>query len=545
MDKFGKISLVLGLLAMLSVSAYPQTVTSGALSLVNLKTNPPIIVAGSNVTFSFQLYNSYNQQLQYVNLQLVGSYPIFNVSPSNSTLLGTVGQGIYSGVGLNLNYLGSTLQYTVRIPKDTPSGSYTIDAVANYQTSATLTTGSSSTTETLNQEETMPITFYVHGLPQMQISGTAQSIIPGDEFQLQADILNTGYGAARNVTVTFMGDSNFTVVGSRTFKLGTIQNGASGAQTVTYQASENVGDRTYTVPALITYQSDTNANYSVTENITLNPVINTPNVYVTLLSAQPQALYNGYNQTLQLSIQNIGTGTAKNVSVTLLSRNGTNVLGSVNSFFIPQLAPDQSVTESILVGSGNTTGTSPGITAQISYRSADYSKGFANSEPLSLAVAPAAQFTVVGVSGPSLGAGATNIPVIFQVKNTGSMTAQQVQLNFQSAYPITPIQGSAYLPSLAPGQSMNVSFLVSIDQSAVNGNYPVTVYEQWKQPNGAVNQQYSGSANYYVQIGGGGSGLAGDAELVIVIAIIAVVAYRMRGRFMKAGHKEKEKTARK
>jgi hypothetical protein len=60
----------------------------------------------------------------------------------------------------------------------------------------------------------------------------------------------------------------------------------------------------------------------------------------------------------------------------------------------------------------------------------------------------------------------------------------------------------------------------------------VTLYEQWKQPNGAANQQFTGSDNYFVPVVSpslGASGLVTDGVIVAVIAA-AVILYRKRAQ---------------
>ena len=79
-----KIAFIAMLLAPLFASAaYAQSVTAaanGALSIVSLRISPQPVVAGDNVTVVFQLYNSYNNALTNVNLQLEASNPVINVS---------------------------------------------------------------------------------------------------------------------------------------------------------------------------------------------------------------------------------------------------------------------------------------------------------------------------------------------------------------------------------------------------------------------------------------------------------------------------------
>ncbi len=249
-------------------------------------------------------------------------------------------------------------------------------------------------------------------------------------------------------------------------------------------------------------------------------VQNRPVIKVVASNPQGSTLYAGRNQTINLVIQNAGYGTAKNVSITVGRATGLNVLSSVTSFYAQNISEGSSVSEPLLVGAKNVSDTS--IVVNVIYYSSTLKQRYSTSQQVNLSVAPAAQFAISSLGyGPSVGA--TDVPLNFRITNTGTSVATQVQVSLESPYPITPVAGTAYIESLAPGASANMTFMVSIDSSGVPGNYPVTLSEQWKQPNGAVNQQYSGSNNYYVPVIAA-PGIAGTAEYVIIVIIVLVAA---------------------
>ena len=164
--------IMLSLAAVMIMPAIAQAAGSSstidALSIYSLQVNPNPIFAGQNITINLQLYDSYPSSLNNVNLELEGSYPILNVSPSNPYLIGSIGQGLYGG-------LNSYFTYNIHIPKNTPSGNYTLNLVANYQTIQM----ASGIAVTVTGSSVMPLTFYVHGTPQLSISPTVTSIVPG------------------------------------------------------------------------------------------------------------------------------------------------------------------------------------------------------------------------------------------------------------------------------------------------------------------------------------------------------------------------------
>ena len=120
MNVIRSVFLALAVLAALGGVAGAQY--TNAITFSNVIVSPNPVVAGSNVTIGFQLYNSYNSWLYNVNLQPEGTYPLLNVSPL---------KGIQIGI-LNSGLTGNYFNYTFTIPNSTPSGTYTLTFLATY-----------------------------------------------------------------------------------------------------------------------------------------------------------------------------------------------------------------------------------------------------------------------------------------------------------------------------------------------------------------------------------------------------------------------------
>ncbi|HVC58335.1 MAG TPA: CARDB domain-containing protein [Candidatus Acidoferrales bacterium] len=403
--------LAFALVAMLASAAGATTVYDNALSLANVSVSPNPVVAGGNATISFQLYNSYDFWLYGTNLQPTGSYPLLNVSPLGDRIIGVVNPGFNS----------THYTYKIAIHNTTPSGVYTLGIGATYTVYAA--------TGTVVAASSMPVSFYVQNRPMIKVS-----------------------------------------------------------------------------PA----------------------------------SPQPSTLYAGYNQTLSLLVQNTGYGDARNLSVTVSGGQGLNLLSSVTTFFISNLTQGSTANEPITV-SAQSSG-SPYLLANITYYSSKLNQRYSSTQRINLSVAPSAQFSVSS-AGTSPGVSSTDVPVSFKLTNIGTSPASELQLNLQTSFPITPVASTAYVNALQPGESTNVTFLVNIDNNGVPGNYPVTLYEQWKQPSGAINQQFTGSNNYYVEVGRAGSGTSSIIAYAIVVIVVAVAGSFAYKRFAAKGKKKHDKKA--
>jgi hypothetical protein len=384
---------------------------NNAVSLTNISVSPNPVVAGGNVMISFQLYNQYDGWLYSTTLAPSSTYPILNVSPLSSYKIGTINPGATT----------NSYNYNIQIPATASSGTYTVTFTASYFVYGA--------TGTVVASSVMPISFYVQNKPFIKI-------------------------------------------------------------------------------------------------VASNPT--------------PSTLYVGHNQTVDLLVENTGYGTAKNVSITVRKVTGLNILSSVTTFYAQNISQGASVSEPILVGAQNSSTGS--LLVNATYYSSTLKQRFNTSQQINLSVAPAAQFAVSS-SGYGPAVGATDVPINFKITNTGTSVASQLQVSLESSYPITPVSSTAYIANLSPGSSANITYMVSVDTSGVSGNYPVTLSEQWKQPNGATNQQYTGTNNYFVPVGSvAGTSISEEdiAIAVIIVVILAVVLMRRR-RGAGAGAKKEKK----
>ncbi|MGC8687403.1 MAG: NEW3 domain-containing protein [Candidatus Micrarchaeia archaeon] len=532
MEKLAYIIAALIALAMALPFAGAQIAGSsadGALSLVNVGISPQPVIAGSNATVTFQLYNSYSTELQNVNLQLESQSPLINVSPTYTFLIDAIGTGLYGGIGYN------EFSYKFHVPSTLPSGEYTIDVVADYEAQQS----QGLTTQYVPAQSEMPISFYVYGLPRIGLSAAPVQIQPGNEFVVSADASNGGSGLVQNMSVSIKGSNAFKVVGPSTFYLGNMPAGASIPFSFMLEPSQYLDNGTYSVNATITYTSQFGKEVQSNSTILLNVAIDKPMIALSLLGSMPQNLYAGSNQTLEFDVTNAGSGLARNVSISFFNTSAIS-LGSVSSFFISALAPGMSVQENLFISANrNDNSTMYNIPVRISYESANYRNATTKLQYIPISMHGTADFNITEEYG-QLAPGASYVPLTFHIINTGNEAAQQVSFSLQTVYPITPVTPNAYVSSIAPGQSANVTFYVSIDTQANSGSYPVTIYEQWQQPNGSNSQLFSSSNNYFAMVGSNKKGNASMLYVETAVAAIIVVAIiaRMR-RSMKAKHKGK------
>ncbi|MEM0148126.1 MAG: hypothetical protein QXY10_00850 [Candidatus Micrarchaeaceae archaeon] len=499
-------------MAVLIASAGAGAQTEGinnVLSIANLGMLPKQAVAGGNITLSFQLFNSYSQSLSNVNLWLVSPSQIFNVTPSQTYLINAIGTGLYGGNGYNI------FTYTLHLPQTLSTGLYTIEVMASYEAQ-----NPGGITYTPGMSE-MPITIYVYGKPKLGINAVpAGEIAPGTSLPLNLQISNTGTGTARNITLQLESGNGFDVLGQSKFYINTIPEGGEQEAQANIYIDSNISAGVHNLTLYATYQGDI-GKYNQSIQIPMRIVIENPTISASIVGSTPPQLFYGYNQTVQIAIQNIGSGIARNVTASIYSSNTIEVKNSASRFTIGTLMPGQAAIESVMISPYNAT-LAGELPVQISYEEANYANKSSFAEYLPISIARTGEFKVVGVSSslyPGIGYG----PITVELKNIGNAEINDSTISLQTIYPISPLVGSAYISSIAPNQTANITFYVSVDSNGNSGNYPIILYEQWTQSNLPNGQMLTSSNTYYARVGDAASNAYAYYAIAIALVIIAIV----------------------
>lgn len=504
--------LLLSIAFLISLSGIVSA--NGELSVANLGISPQPVVAGQNITISFQLYDSYSA-VTNVDMALSGGYPLLNFSPTGTQFISSMGNGLYGG-------LGTYFVYHIQIPKNVQSGTYTIDVVANYQISTT----SSGSTTNVAASSVMPITFYISGVPNIVLSASPTTpLIPGSTFTATITALNIGTASATSVNATILSSANFSVTGTSKISFGAVNAGGAATATATLQANRSLTQGSNFIPVALSYTTQYGANINKTVKMPISVLVSQPNFVASIVSAQPQTLNPGSNQTLTVAVQNIGVGLAKNVSVRFLSTPYITVGSSATDIFIGTIPAGSSVSESVfIIANKRDNLTNYPLPVKINYANANYQNSTTSTTNLNISLQKTAQFTILNVTD-ALKPASTYAPITFVVKNTGNEVAQQITFSLQTIYPISPVNPNVYINSLEPGESKNITFYVNVDTQGNVGEYPVSIYEQWSQPSSTTSAQYSSSQNYYGAVySSGSSGSSSSGSLLPYLVVVVIVA---------------------
>ena len=520
MNKLFKIlPLAIAIIAMLYFSVASASTLSpadGALSLSDIGISGQPIIAGSNITITFQLFNSYSQELTNVNLYLNAPGKIVNISPSSTYLISAIGEGLYGGSNFD-HFI-----YKFHIPSTLTPGTYTIYVNATYQSTQ------ASTQENTVGFSSMPISFYVYGVPNITVSGESINILPDAQQQIPLEVSNIGTGDATNITIKLMNSSILTGLGSNEYSFGSMSSGSSDNINFLVQTNVNITNSTYPLKLQVNYTNSIGQRKSEIISLPVSVVVNSPNIVASIYSSSPQQVFAGSNQTLNINFQNIGLGEAKNVTILFLHSNSVSI-GNPSYFFIPSIAQEgalgSSANRTIFVQITNESATQYTLQAVVNYSSSNYKARLTKVYNLNVSLEPKAVFQVTGVSD-SIKPGQSYAPLTLQVVNTGNEAAQHVSFTLETIYPISTIDPNQYSAQLAPGQSENITFYVSADTNGNPGNYPITLYEQWTQSNLPQNQQLSGSNNYYISLSSPQSAaqsISQNKSIIYALAVLVII----------------------
>jgi len=365
---------------------------------------------------------------------------------------------------------GEALNFTVFVDVNP----YAVDGV--YQENFTV----SSPTSSLIASVEVPITGYVEFSAQA-FWGSASSplvVAPGERIQpLTILLLNDGNSPATQVYITVNSSYPLRFYSSEV-EVGNIPPGQPVPVTLYADVYPNASPGVYDVNLKLRYFSG--------DSMTLSSpvIIGGPNLTINYALLPPQVFPGFQDVQLRVILANTGLAPAVGLNVSISSPFQV-VSPSLVSFGI--LAPGGTVDPTFLLNFPRTT--EPGVYhLNLTLR---FDGGLVHYS-IPLRVYPEANFTILKVVYPSLASGKSQVPLTFELKNTGNVSAENllVRLNpsdviypyVSSSNPLGALSASLNgLGEVGPGQEINVTFVVDVSSGISPGTYPVSLTLVWNQ----------------------------------------------------------------
>lgn len=267
------------------------------LEIVLDQLSPQPVEPGQDLTLSVRLENE-NSDMENVRLEIVPDTPI-KLKNENDRIIDE---------GRIVQYGAVTETYLLHIDPLAASGTYEIEFRTRWF-------GNDISTETNKTFKVM-----VRGAPQLMISNLTvdpERISPKDKFELTFLVSNEGTGMAREVQVSAdMSDLPFVSLDADTKVIKRLDPGEIIQLNYPIQVKDKTEISSYSIPIKMEYKDENGKNIS-SRSLAGIRVLGKAELAISDLKIEPQNPVKGDLITVNMRIENSGTGEAKSVKINL------------------------------------------------------------------------------------------------------------------------------------------------------------------------------------------------------------------------------------
>ncbi|MBW2997481.1 COG1361 S-layer family protein [Candidatus Woesearchaeota archaeon] len=255
---------------------------------------PEPVEPGQDVTVKVRVYNSGGAVARNVELKLNVQYPFF---------LKTAGQEFDEGKDI-CDGCSKDNSYYLVVDADAKSGLYPIEFTAFVD-------------QKLKVEKEVNIR--VSGVPDIifESESVDELIKPGDTFSAEIVLSNIGTGKARNIKIIPQSDK-FITLGSGLHVVDELKPDEDVKIPLEFSVGEDVEPDAYSIPISFVFLDENGVSHTFVENLGVK-LADHAEVYLQNIKTIPASIDVGETFTLQIRIENVGSGDAKNVQAVLVS----------------------------------------------------------------------------------------------------------------------------------------------------------------------------------------------------------------------------------
>jgi hypothetical protein len=341
---------------------------------------------------------------------------------------------------------------------------------------------------------------YMAGSPALSASLSGMNeFSPGNEVQLAITIENSGTNqfkfvktgivnlddqpnTAKFLTVTLEpGDSPF-IIKSDPQMLGDLKASGTAKALYTVRIPSETPAGTYLLPVKVNYTylytaeqygTDTIQYYYKTkEELFQVAVTIKPDVQVSVTSADIKSLNAGTEGYITLDVKNAGHENAKKATVMIARNDGSPVIPTEGSTYIGDF-PSGGTATCIFRASVDKDAEAQTYPLDVYVKYEDHDGDMVTSDIETIGVPVGGRIDFAIISDPQSIVPGEKKVITAQIRNTGGATAYQAQARVSMVDPFTSNDDSAFLGNIAPGETKEVSFLVSADKSATVKQYGI------------------------------------------------------------------------
>jgi hypothetical protein len=341
-------------------------------------------------------------------------------------------------------------------------------------------------------------TKYMTGSPDLSayISGTNE-FSPGKDVQLVIVVENSGLNEFKFVqsgivdrddqpnTAKFLAAALYSgdapvVIKSDPQMLGDLKGAGSANAVFAAKIRSDAPSGIYQLPLTLNYTYlyqaeqygvDSIQYYYKTKNETLLIPINIKSdVSVSVISAVPEHLNVGTEGYVNLKIKNSGFEDGSKAVVKILRNGNSPIIPTDSSVYIGEFPSGSTVDCRYKVSvSGDAQSQTYPVDVVVVYQDKEGDFVTSRSDTVGIPVGGKVEFAIISPPGEMNPGNKKVINVIY--KNTGDTAISSAQARISAVDPFTSNDDTAYIGDLQPGESREVSFVISVDRAATLKEY--------------------------------------------------------------------------
>ena len=339
---------------------------------------------------------------------------------------------------------------------------------------------------------------YMAGSPELSayISGTNE-VSPGDTISLKVIIENKGVNefkfiqssiierddlpnTAKFLTVSLAPGDAPIVVKTDPQMLGDLKGSSTASCVFTTKIQPDAAAGVYNLPLILKYSYmyeaeqyglDTIQYYYKERNETFSlPITIRPELKIQVLSSEGEHLNAGTEGYITLTVKNIGHEDGKNAILRIVRNEKSPVIPTTGSIYIGDFPVDQTLTGrfKVAVSSDAEEQTYP-LDVLVNYENSEGEQVTSDAETIGMSVGKKIDFNVTSLPG-ELSPGQKKV-INVEYINSGGAPAYNVQARISAVDPFTSSDDTAFLGTLAPGESGVAAFEISVDKAATIKEY--------------------------------------------------------------------------
>ena len=389
---------------------------------------------------------------------------------------------------------------------------------------------------------------YMAGSPVLSasISGTNE-FSPGKEIQIAVTIENTGVNTvkfqktgtisrddlpntAKFLTVTLEPGNSPLIIKSDPQMLGDLKASSTATSQFTVRIPSDTPEGSYNLPVKLNYTylytaeqygTDTiQYDYKTIEEVFEIPVKIKPDVRINVVSAEIEDLNAGTEGSIHLVVKNIGHEDAKKAIITIARNDGSPVVPTEGTAYIGDFPSGGSAT---VVFKASVTNSAEAqiypLDVYVKYENTEGDMVSSDIETIGVPVGGKIEFVIV--SDPETVTPGQKKVITVRYKNTGGAIAHQAQARVSMVDPFTSNDDTAYLGDVAPGETKEASFLVTVAGTATPKQYGIDSEIRYR--DAFDNQIITDPLKLSLNVDKGTSVVDGLLKNPLALAVIAIV----------------------